>query len=169
MSPIVSAIRRSEPAVATRWTSRDRQPIEEPVGHIEGLIDADPTAAGADPSNSLQHVLLGLLGEPLEAREPAVFRGGHEFVEPLDAELLVHDHRLLGSEAGDGRHLSDARGNLGAERFELRERPRVEVGPYLLGDRLPDVRDRPDPRRRARRGPPCGHRPRAPPSRRRGA
>ncbi len=50
------------------------------------------------------------LENPLRPASRPSSRGGHQFVQPLDAELLVDDHRLLGPEARDRRHLPDAGG-----------------------------------------------------------
>ena len=119
---------------------------QEGSRHTHRHIDRDPARVALCALDGLEHVLLGLRREALETAEPPVSSGGHELVEAVDPELSVDHQRLLGTEPGDRGHRADTRWHLRSEPLEFGERSGIQHASNLLCDRLPHVRDRPDPR-----------------------
>jgi hypothetical protein len=97
----------------------------------------------AQQCDALQEVLGGLGAEPAQLRQAAGLDGVLQLGHRGDAELLVQHQCLLRAERRDVGQLSYPGGDPGACLFQHPDPAGAAVLDDLLGDRRPNVGDRP--------------------------
>ena len=97
-------------------------------------------ALGHAGGERLEHRLLELGPEALDAAQPLPLGGRAQRVERVDPQLVVQPARALGPEAGQARQVDQPGRELRAQLLGRRDRPGLEQRVELLLERLADAR-----------------------------
>ena len=117
------------------------QLLDDRLAGLEGAVeqDPDPRRVGDARRDRLEHLLLELRPEPLDATQPLSFGGRAQRVDRVDLELLVEAPRALGAQARQPHHRDDARRVLGAQLLGRRDRAGLDQRDDLLLERRADA------------------------------